>query len=165
MIQRNRLTIAICVLALLVASVPALAQPRGGGRGPGMMDGHRLEHLALRLELSDGQREALKELFSARFEAGFEARQGMFEARRALHDQIHADIYDEAAVRKAAEAVAALEVERAVERAQQAQKMRQILTPEQIAELEEMRDERRGAGRRGPRGRGRGYGGPPPVGE
>lgn len=163
MINRHRLTVAICGLALLLASVPALAQPRGGGHG--FMDGHRLEHLALRLELSDGQREALKELFTDRFEAGFEARQGMFEARKALHDQIHADTFDEAAVREAAEAVAALEVERAVERAQQVQKMRQILTPEQLAELEEMRDERKGPGSRGPRGRGRGFGGPPPVGE
>ncbi len=166
MTPRRNLMIAICGLVLLAASLPALAQGRGdrrGGRGAGVMDGHRLEHLALRLDLSDGQREELKQAFIARSEAGDETRRGIFEARRALEERIHADSFDEAAVREAASALAALEADAAVERARQAQKMRQILTPEQLAELDEMREERRGRGRRGPRGRG--FGGPPPAGE
>ncbi|MFQ5350803.1 MAG: Spy/CpxP family protein refolding chaperone [Thermoanaerobaculia bacterium] len=166
MTPRHRSTIAICGLILLTASLPALAQGRGDrrhGRGRGGMDGHRLEHLALRLELSDGQREELKELFAAGFETRTEARRNMFEARRALAEQIRAEAFDEAAIRKAAAAVAALEAERAVERALQTQKIRQILTPEQLAEFKGMRGERRRFERRGRRGGG--FGGPPPVGE
>ena len=170
MTKRHRLTIIIGGLALLLAALPALAEPRGHGRGggpggPGLMDGHRLEHLALRLELSDGQREELRQAFADRFEAGAETRRALFEARRALGEQIHADSFDEAAIRQAAAAVAALEADMAVERARGAQQLRQILTPEQLAELEQMRDERgeRRFGRRGPRGpRGRGFDGPPP---
>ena len=169
MTRKHRLTIAICGLILLAASLPALAQGRGDhqrGRGPGMMDGHRLEHLAQRLELSDGQREEFKEMFVARFEAGGESRRAVFEARQALDAQIHADSFDEAAIRTAAGALAALEADLAVERAAQVQKMRQLLTPEQLAKLDEMRGDRQDRGRRGHRGpRGRGFGGPPPVGE
>ena len=169
MTRKHRLMIAICGLALLAAALPALAQPGGhgphGGSGPGGMDHHRLEHMAQRLELSDGQREELKEAFAARFETGAETRRGLSEARQRLDDQIHAASFDEAAIRKAAGALAALEAEVAVERARQAQKMRQILTPEQLAKLEEMRGERRRFERRGPRGRGRGFDdSPPPVG-
>jgi protein CpxP len=171
------LTIAICGLALLAASQPALAQGKGDrqhGRGPGMRDGHRLEHLAQRLELSDGQREEMKEAFADRFEAGAEARRGLFEARQILDELIHADSFDEAAIREAAAALAALEADGAVERARQAQRIRQILTPDQLAEFEQMRADRGGFARRGPRERGsrsRGHrglqegGGPPPVGE
>ncbi len=168
MTPRHRLTITICTLALLAASLPALAHnPRGrgpeGGRGFG--DGHRLEHLALRLELSDGQRQELKQALSERFEAGAEARRGLFEARQALREKIHADSFDEAAIREAAAAIAALAADMAVERGRQAQELRRILTPEQLAELEQMREERGRSGRRGPRGLGRGFGGPPPAGE
>ena len=169
MTSRHRVTIAICAVAALVA-LPLAAQGKGewgrgrGQRGgPGAMDGHRLEHLALRLELSDGQREELRAAFEERFEAGGEVRQSMFEARRTLHEAIHAETFDEAAIREAAAAVAALEADMAVERAKQAAKLREILTPEQLAKLEQMREERRGFGRRGPRGsRGRGFGGPTP---
>lgn len=167
MTPRRRLTIALSGLLLLAASLPALAQPPGHGPhrgGPGGRDGHRLEHLALRLDLSDGQREELRQAFDERFEAGAEARRAMFEARRALAEQIHAESFDEAAIRAAADVVASLEADAAVERARQAQKLRQILTPEQYAELEQMRGERRQRfGRRGPRGPG--FDGPPPAGE
>ena len=66
MTPRHRLTTTLCGLALLLTALPALAQGKGDwhrGRGPGGMDGHRLEHLALRLELSDGQREELRQAF------------------------------------------------------------------------------------------------------
>ena len=174
MTPRHRLILSLCAVVLLTAAVPALAE-RGGrgpwGGGPGFMDGHKLEHLAQRLELSDGQRDALKEALVARYEAGMEARRGLFEARRELHERIHGETFDEAAIRQAAGVVAALEADAAVERAQQVQKMRQILTPEQLAELDELREDRQRFGRRGPRGRGgpggpgRGFGGPPPPGE
>ena len=166
---RSRLTLTICGLALLVAALPAVGMPpdrgRGPGGGPGFQDGHRLEHLALRLELSDGQREQLNEILAARFDAGFDARRAMFEARRTLEERIHAETLDEAAVRQAAAALAALEADAAVRRARHLQELRRILTPEQLAELEEMREDRGRLSRRGPRGRGPGGRGPLPPGE
>lgn len=163
---RQRWTIAAGGLALLFMALPALAQGRGHGHGgPGGMDRHRLEHLALRLELSDGQREELRQAFEERHEVGAETRRALFDARQALREQIHADSFDEPAIRRAAAAVAALEADMAVERARQAQKLRAILTPEQVAELDRLRAERgergeRRFGRRGPPGRG--FDGPPP---
>lgn len=171
-VKQRWTTLTICGLALLVAALPAVAQPRGHGpgRGPGFMDGHRFEHLAERLDLSEGQRADLRQAFTARFEEGAEGRRGLFEARQELDAQIHAESFDEAAIREAAGVLAALEAEMAVERARQVQKMHEILTPEQLAQLEEMRGEGRRFGRhRGPRGGGfRGPGGPdgpPSVGE
>ncbi len=175
MTTRHRLTMAICGVALLAAALPALAQPPARGPhgphdgGPGFMDGHRFEHLAERLDLSEGQRDALRQALEDGAAEGREARRGLFEARRALGEQIHAEVFEEAAIREAAAAVAAFEADLAVERARHAQEMRRILTPEQLAQLQEMREERRQSGRRGPRGRGfrgpREFGGPPPVGE
>jgi Spy/CpxP family protein refolding chaperone len=127
------------------------------------MAGERLEWMAEKLELSEGQREELREAFATGFEGRDEAQRALFEARRALEEQIHADSFDEAAIREAARALAALEADGAVERARHAQKLRQILTPEQYAELEEMRSQRQRFGRRGHRHRG--FGGPPPTGE
>ncbi len=174
MTPRYRLTMAICGVALLAAALPALAQPPAPGPhgphggGPGLMDGHRFEHFAERLDLSEGQRDELRQALEAAAEEGREARRGLFAARRALAEQIHAAAFDEAAIREAAATVAAFEADLAVERARRAQEMRRILTPEQFAQLQEMRDERRHSGRRGPRGRGfrgpREFGGPPPAG-
>ena len=168
MTQRGRFTITIAGLALLLAALPASAHPPGRGPhgpGDGFMESPRLERLAERLDLGDGQLEELQELFAARFEEGADARLDLFRARRALSAQIHAQSLDEAAIREAAAAVAALEADAAVARARQAQNVRQILTPEQQAELDAMRAERQRFG--GPRGRrgpgGRGFGGPPPV--
>ena len=178
MTPRHRLTMAICGVALLAAALPALAQPPAPGPhgphgrhdgGPGWMDGHRFEHLAERLDLSEGQRDELRQALEAGAEEGREARRGLFEARRALGEQIHADVFDETAIREAAASVAAFEADLAVERAQRAQEMRRILTPEQLAQLEEMREARRDFGRHGRRGRGfrgpRDFGGPPPAGD
>ena len=165
MTPRHRLMIAIFGLALLASALPALAQPKGHGPhgpGPGMED-HGLERLAERLELSDGQVEELRQAFAARSEQGAEVRRGLFEARRALEAQIHGDSFDESAIRAAAAGLAALEADMAVERARQVQKLGEILTTEQLAELQQMRGDRRRHGRRGPRDRR--FGGPPPPGE
>ena len=162
MTPRTRLTIATSGLVVALAALPALAHPPDKGRGGPGGGGHRLEHLALRLDLSEGQREELRQAFAEGFEAGAETRRALFEAKRALGEQVRSADFDEAAIREAAAAVAGLEADMAVARAKRGQELRQILTPEQAALLEEMRAEREERGfRRKGRGR-RGFGGPPP---
>jgi Spy/CpxP family protein refolding chaperone len=171
---RARFTIAIAGLMLL-AALPALAHPPGGGPhgrggrggfGPGadcgFGDGLRLERMAERLDLSAAQRDELRELFGGGLGEGADARLDLFQARRRLADQIHAESVDETAVREAAATVAAIEADLAVARARRAQELRRILTPEQLAELDEMRELHQRFGRRGPRGRSFS---PPPAGE
>lgn len=71
---------------------------------------------------------------------------------RAAHDELRklsfADRFDEASVRKAADAQGKAIADLAVMRAQSMNRVRNVLTPEQRSQLDRMRDERRP---RGPR--------------
>jgi len=131
-----------------------------GGMGPG---GHGPEglHLALReLDLSESQREEIRTIFESERDQ-VQAQHERMRARAAeLEVQIESDPSDAESVRAKATAVAALGVEMAVHRASQVGRVRAVLTPEQLTELERMkaerqafRDERREhfEGRRGPR--------------
>lgn len=154
--SRSKIRYAPLVVALALGlAVPALALARGGhGHNPHGMPGHgpqdpeaRIEMMAAHLDLSDEQRAQLEEILDARREQGEARREQMKAAREALADQIHADVFDEIAIRAAAAGVAAIEADRAVARAEGFQQIKQILTPEQLRQLEEMREQRRGARR------------------
>lgn len=137
---RNRWMLG--VLVLLVAVVPALARPHGPGPGPGIgfgfLGGPMFERIAERLELTSEQQEQIEALLEE-YRPGFEEHRDLMQsARETLHDQIHADTFDEGAIRQAASEVAALEADFAVTQALIGQDLRQILTPEQLAEATEM---------------------------
>lgn len=113
-----------------------------GPGGPGGPRAHGLRFALRKLDLSESQRQEIKTIF----EIEREQVRAYHESTRALgaelHDQIEADPYNESAVRAKAAAVAALGVEIAVLRARQDGRVRDVLTPEQLDQLEQMKEKR-----------------------
>lgn len=155
-ISRIRSVPLVAIVAIALA-LPALALAGGGhgpghhprgmsgaGPGPGPDDPEmHAEMMARHLDLTDEQQAQLEELLVARRDQREATRDQMRAAREALADQIHADVFDETAVRAAAAQVAVLEADQAVARAQMFQEIKQILTPEQLERMQQMREERR----------------------
>ena len=151
------------VFALAATSGLTLAQRFGGGPQGPPEPGLMLERMTQHLELTPDQTEALEQLFNTHRESVQADRQLLRDARQALADRIHAEAFDELAIRDAAASVAVLQAEQAVARGAFLQEIRGVLTPDQQAKLEEsmqMRREMRkgrGHGRHGG-GHGQGHG-------
>ncbi|HEX6182369.1 MAG TPA: Spy/CpxP family protein refolding chaperone [Pyrinomonadaceae bacterium] len=133
---------------------PAQGQGRGerqwgpeGGKGR-RGGGGRFE----RLNLTDAQREQMRQIeerYRATFRAQHESLRGR-EQRRT--DPLAGGVFDEAAVRAAAQARANAQVEREVAQARMMHEMYNVLTAEQKAQLEAFRQQReQRRGRRGMR--------------
>ncbi len=101
-----------------------------------------LERMLDRLDLSEEQKEALDKPLQAHRETMDADRDKMFEARRSLEDAVHAETFDEAAIRHAVRAVAEVEAGMAVSRAGMLRDLRKVLTPAQRDKLETMRQNR-----------------------
>ena len=157
----------LVAVALLALSAPTLARPHGpggfgpGGPGGGLFGGPMFERVAERLELTAEQQEQIRGVFEEYRPQLEGSRDLMRNARTVLHDQIHAELFDEGAIRQAAADLAELEADLAVTRALIAQEVRQVLTPEQQVEAKQMMEDARAwreaagerfRGRRGGRG-------------
>jgi protein CpxP len=119
----------------------------GGGKGRGgrMHGGGRFE----RLNLTDAQREQMRQI-AERYEANFRSQRERGERRG--FDPLAGGVFDESAVRAAAQARANAQVEREVAQARMMYEMYNVLTSEQKAQLaadRQQREQRRG--RRGMR--------------
>ena len=133
---------------LILLAAPALAQqgrgyggpcPGGGPCGPAAMGhGWLTERMQYRLDLTAKQKGQIDGLIQAHHEEYAPFHEEMRAARIALYDAIHADTFDEAAIRDASAQVSALEAERSVARAEMFQKIRATLTPDQQAEMADM---------------------------
>lgn len=124
---------------------------RRGGRGGDFFGGR----LGAELNLSDSQREQMRQIaerYSQTFRAQREQRRG--EARGGGFDPLAGGVFDESAVRAAAQARANAQVEREVAHARMMNEMYNVLTAEQKAQLSEARRQReqRRQERRGARG-------------
>jgi Spy/CpxP family protein refolding chaperone len=130
------------VLTLLLGLAPTLGLAEHGDYPPGPPDPERmLNHLTEQLDLSDQQRKDLAGVFAAHKEAVRADGDKMKAAWEALETQIHADAFDESAIRQASAGVAALQANRAVERGKLFQAIRGILTPDQLQKFQEMRQQ------------------------
>jgi Spy/CpxP family protein refolding chaperone len=157
--EKKTTLLILGAVAVLIAAVPLLAQPHGPGSGFGLFGGPMFEHIAERLELTPEQQEQIQVTLEG-YKPQMEGHRSLMgEARKALREQIHADLFDEGAIRRAAAAVAELEADFAVTQALIMNDFRQILTPEQQAEAKEMMADARAfrenagerfRGRRGP---------------
>jgi protein CpxP len=123
----------------------------GGGkgrRGGGMFGGRFAE----RLNLTDAQREQMRQI-EERYRATFRSQRGERGERGGERggrvDPFAGGVFDEAAVRAAAQARANAQVEREVAQARMMHEMYNVLTPEQKAQLAADRQQRRA--RRGTR--------------
>lgn len=110
---------------------------------PALADAPPHERLIEKLDLTAEQSQAVEAAFQAQRQTWEANRPRMEAARETLEQRIHAETMDESAIREAASAVAALEAERALDRAKLHQVLRGILTPEQMARLRELHEERR----------------------
>jgi protein CpxP len=117
-----------------------------GPGGPGMRGGpggpFGLAGLALReLGLTDTQREQVKAVMESHRDEQQAIGDRMQTARKALHDAIAADTFDEAAVRAAGAEVGAVEADAAVLQAKIRAEVIALLTPEQVKKAKELRSE------------------------
>jgi Spy/CpxP family protein refolding chaperone len=96
------------------------------------------QHIAKALGLSDEQTQQVQGVF-ANHKAELNAEVDRLKtAKGALFDAVHADTFDEGAVRAAAASVAQVEADLAVSRAKIASEVRSVLTPDQQAKAKEM---------------------------
>lgn len=131
--------VMIMAMALVIgtASISAARQCRGmmGNDNPhiGMGGGMKFEQL----NLTDPQKEQVKAVMD-RYQADMQALDEKIDAaRQGVHDAIHADVYDEQAIRAAHKQLAAEMENRAVLRGTVFSEIRPILTPEQVTRLKE----------------------------
>ena len=151
---------AIAVAALTAA--PAVAQPGPMGPGPhggGMHgQGEFLAHMLHRLDLSDAQRDQIHQIMDRTRQETESNRDTMRSAHDTLAELMHAEVFDEASIRAAAEQVAAAQAEMIVAHARALRDVRQLLTPEQLVPFQQMLERRQEhRDEMGDMGRGRGY--------
>ena len=138
--------IVIAGALLLMAAIVGFSQgPHGGhGGGPGGFHGgpggphDGFEHMAQALNLTDEQKAQAKKIMDS-FE---ESTKSLRDQLRSLHesepDPMSGAAFDEAAVRKAAQARANVQVELEVAHARVASQIYSLLTPEQKTKLAEL---------------------------
>lgn len=115
---------------------------RGGGRGGHGMRGGFGGRFAEKLNLTDAQKEQMKQIAMRYRESGKALRQQNRESRGDNFDAFKDGTFNEAAVRAAAQARANARVEQEVMRARMMSEMYAVLTAEQKAQLAAERQQR-----------------------
>ena len=144
---------------LIIASVLAgtigiagAAQAFGGNGGgdrcnyKGEHRGDRMMHVLKKLDLSDEQRQSVREIKKENLEQMKASRQQMMEVRKELREASSADNYDASKIRELADKKAKLMADMTVKRVEIMQRIRSELTPEQQKEFAEMKEHRSGRG-------------------
>jgi Spy/CpxP family protein refolding chaperone len=104
--------------------------------------GRQMKKMAAELGLTSQQQQAVKDVFAKNRPQAESLMKQLKTERHALRALIQADAVDEAAIRAQSAKVASVEAELAVQRAQSAQQIRAILTPEQILKFKELQAKR-----------------------
>lgn len=131
---------------LTVGAVGAVGYPGGcGGFGPGNFQpggfgpgghGGRMAYVIEQLDLDQGQREAAWKILDEQREQMVAKRGETFALRQALREQMRGGSSDLAKVRELADAKAKLMADRMVQRAETMNRLRALLTPEQLEKLD-----------------------------
>jgi len=150
MVPLRRSYIASFLLASSVALGLAPAAQAQGEPMQGRMGMHRgAPMMMLRgLDLSDAQRDQVFKIFHEQAPAVHEQMKQVRQARENLMQLAAADRFDEAQARQAADAQAKALSTLAVMHAQTVHRVRDVLTPEQRARMDQMAQRRRGQGPR-----------------
>ena len=126
------------VLASLMATIPALAH-QGFGHGGASGRGYLLSAL----QLSDDQREQIRNIFANGRETIRPLHRQLRDKRTGLREATIAAPFDEARVRSLAQEAASIEAQMRVERARLMNGALGVLTLEQKAKLDDLRQQRR----------------------
>jgi protein CpxP len=142
---------ALAFGGLFAARLAADANPDGGASlGPeGASRPERFfERMARRLELTDAQRDQVRQILRAHAEEIEAQLSAGAEARRAVKDAVHADPVDEAAIRERAAEFGRVHGEGAILMARIRAEVLPVLTEDQKVKLETLHEKMRGKGRR-----------------
>jgi Spy/CpxP family protein refolding chaperone len=130
----------IVLAAVAVAlAVPAFLYAAAAGQGSdpaahaAAFPDHFLHHIAGQLNLSADQQNQLKSVFAAQKDQLHTQMTQLHQARTNLANAVHADTFDEGAIRSAAAALGQAEADSAVLHAQLFAQIKQVLTPDQQA--------------------------------
>lgn len=113
-----------------------------GGHDRGEHGGDRMMYMMKTLDLTTEQRQAIRKIKNESRDQMEVKRDELFEIRKALREQGTADKYDEAKVRELADAKAKITADMTVQRIKTMHQIRKELTAEQLAELDEMKNQR-----------------------
>jgi Spy/CpxP family protein refolding chaperone len=132
------LALSALIIAGLLASSRGEAQPGSGFRG-GIHGGRMFETL----QLSDGQKATINGLFAANRENARALHRRLQEHRQLLRNAAQAQPFDEATVRFQAQELANLQAEMMVQRIVVMNQVSSVLTADQKAKLQELREQRK----------------------
>ncbi len=133
-----KISIAVMIMATLFSSSPLWGHPGFGFKG-----GLFRIRLLQELQLTDDQRAQLKSIFANDRETVRALRRDLWEKRKALSEVTRAEPFDEGKVGSYAHEVGNAQAKLMVARARLIHKAISVLTPEQKAKLNELREERR----------------------
>lgn len=106
--------------------------------------GDRFGRMARELGLSEQQKKETRALFHAGREENAPLFTALRKERRELHEMVRSGRADEAAIRAQSAKVAALQADFSVRRGAQARQFVALLTPEQAAKYQSLREKHRG---------------------
>jgi len=140
--KRTRITLIALAAAAALALTPIMIMAQhGNGHGPHRGHdgrGHMIERMFERLDLTDDQKESVHATMSQHRDQTRTVMEEKIAGRRALGETIHADFFDENAVRQAAADLAAVDADLAVMKAQMFQEINKVLTTEQRERMKEL---------------------------
>jgi protein CpxP len=125
-------------IGIAQASTPGCME----GDGPQQHSGSHLKKMAKDLGLDAGQKVQVENILKSAHEQGKPMMDRLVTERRALRSLIHAATVDETAIRAQSARVAAVEADLAVHRAQVAQKIRVLLTADQVQKFQTLHEKR-----------------------
>jgi Spy/CpxP family protein refolding chaperone len=132
---------------LLLAGARGVSQYRGSSLGGFHSHGAILGRIADKLDLTEGQKAEIREVFKTHRDELKGEIETMRAARQAQLEAIHADTFDEATIRGAAAKVGEAEAELAVMRGKIASEVRTLLTPDQRVKAKAMLKDAQASGR------------------
>lgn len=133
-------TAALAAAAILGTTL-AFAAGDGGGGGAWGGIRERIHQRLVQLGISADQRDQIREVLRGFMPEVAPLVKQSLQEHRTLRDTIRATPVDEAAIRAQSAKVAAIDAELAVKRALIVEKIRPILTPDQLKEVQKMEEE------------------------
>ena len=143
--KRNWIIASVLAGTVGIAGAAHAFGGHGGGDRCNYKGGHRgdkMMKVMKELDLSDEQRQAVREIKKESREQMQASREQMMEVRKELREASSADNYDASKIREIADKKAKLMANMTVKRVEIMQRIRSELTPDQQKEFAEMKEHR-----------------------